>query len=442
MALFNRDPVRNEDLENWDWIASGGFGVVYKARHNKWCSDVAIKLLNLDDRSILLLEKALYNEATQMEKVSSDFVLRVSGIYKGCPPIKGMSVQQGIVTPLMRKGSIENLQAYFPDGLPWPLVFRLAHEVALGMTFLHSMAVLHHDLKPSNVLLDDDLRVKLADFGLSRTSVSALSSSQETQAESGGSYKYMPPEAFNLSYKPRRSFDIYSYGILLWSIINGEEPYPGKNFTLVKLLTRGETGQRPRVDTLSQINVDGMKEIVDLMQRCWDADPSKRPPFTDCIKVTEKLFSKHKSGIREAVYKVVKKLESDTSAPDYLNSPTPGESFDSVDHPAPAAQEQTSAKTVSQQSTQTMTEEDKANFVDDNMAVLIQDTDMVMAITEEIKKLVHGEAYSRINAKETNQDKMRVLYQGPLRSGGKRVKAAFYDALKKHQPDLVERLSG
>ncbi|XP_061577968.1 receptor-interacting serine/threonine-protein kinase 3-like [Cololabis saira] len=440
MALFNRDPVRNEDLENWDWIASGGFGNVYKARHNKWCSDVAIKLLNLDARSILPQEKALYNEATHMEKVSSDFVLRVYGIYEGCPPIKEMSVQQGIVTPLMRKGSIENLQTDFPDPLPWPLVFRLAHEVGLGMTFLHSKDVLHHDLKPSNVLLDDDLRVKLADFGLSRTSVSALSSSQETQTETGGSYKYMPPEAFNLSYKPRRSFDIYSYGILLWSIINGEEPYPGKIFIHVKLSI--ETGQRPRVDTLSQKNVDGMKEIVNLMQRCWDADPSKRPPFTDCIKVTEELFSKHKNGIREAVYKVVTKLESETSAPDYLNSPTPEESFDSVDHPAPAAQEQTFAKTANQQSTKTMTEEDKANFVDDNMAVLIQDTDMVMAITEEIKKLVHGEAYSRINAKETNQDKMRVLYQGPLRSGGKRVKAAFYDALKKHQPDLVERLSG
>lgn len=74
------------------------------------------------------------------------------------------------------------------------------------------------------------------------------------------------------------------------------------------------------------------------------------------------------------------------------------------------------------------------------MAELIQDTDTVMAITEEIRKMVQNEAYSTIKAKETNQQKMRELYDGPLRSGGNKVKAAFYDALLKHQPDLVERL--
>ncbi|KAM6936922.1 receptor-interacting serine/threonine-protein kinase 3-like [Xenentodon cancila] len=227
MAFLNREQVRNEDLENWVWIASGGFGDVFKARNKKWGFDVAIKLLYDDARAILPREKAVYNEANNMEKVSSEFVLRVYGIYEGCPPIKGKSMQQGIVTPFMRKGSIEKLQRDFPDPLPWPLVFRLAHEVALGMTFLHSTALLHHDLKPSNVLLNDDLRVKLSDFGLSRTSFSVLNSRQNSQEETGGSYKYMPPEAFSLSYQPCRSFDIYSYGILLWSIITGKEPYPG-----------------------------------------------------------------------------------------------------------------------------------------------------------------------------------------------------------------------
>lgn len=81
-----------------------------------------------------------------------------------------------------------------------------------------------------------------------------------------------------------------------------------------------------------------------------------------------------------------------------------------------------------------------AKFVDDNRAVLIQDVSEVMAVTEELGDMVHSETYSKIEAKATTQDKMRVLYQTVLRSGGVTVKAAFYDALKKHHSSLMDRL--
>lgn len=81
-----------------------------------------------------------------------------------------------------------------------------------------------------------------------------------------------------------------------------------------------------------------------------------------------------------------------------------------------------------------------AKFVDDNRAVLIQDVSEVMAIAEELGGLVHNETYSVVESKGTSQEKMRVLYQRTFRAGGVKVKAAFYDALKNHQPELVERL--
>ncbi|KAM6920177.1 uncharacterized protein PEZ65_012212 [Lycodopsis pacificus] len=83
------------------------------------------------------------------------------------------------------------------------------------------------------------------------------------------------------------------------------------------------------------------------------------------------------------------------------------------------------------------TDKDKAKFVDDNRATLIQTVSAVMAITEELGDMVHPEAYSLINATATSRDKMRELYDNSLRSGGEVVKAAFYDALKKHHPGLV-----
>ncbi|TNN30799.1 hypothetical protein EYF80_059050 [Liparis tanakae] len=81
-----------------------------------------------------------------------------------------------------------------------------------------------------------------------------------------------------------------------------------------------------------------------------------------------------------------------------------------------------------------------AKFVDDNRATLIQSVAEVMAITEHLGDAVHRETYSLILGKATSQEQMRVLYQRALRSGGEEVKAAFYDALKHHQPKLVERL--
>uniref|UniRef100_A0A3B4G9X9 CARD domain-containing protein n=1 Tax=Pundamilia nyererei TaxID=303518 RepID=A0A3B4G9X9_9CICH len=81
-----------------------------------------------------------------------------------------------------------------------------------------------------------------------------------------------------------------------------------------------------------------------------------------------------------------------------------------------------------------------ADFVDRNRAQLIQEVSEVLAIAEELGDLVHPEAYSKIRAKPTSQDKMRELFERTLRSGGVKVKAAFFDALEKHHPELVERL--
>ncbi|KAL4005858.1 hypothetical protein ACER0C_005571 [Sarotherodon galilaeus] len=87
-----------------------------------------------------------------------------------------------------------------------------------------------------------------------------------------------------------------------------------------------------------------------------------------------------------------------------------------------------------------LTENEKADFVDKNRAKLIQEVSEVLAIAEELGDLVHPEAYALILSTPTSQDKMRVLFQKTLRSGGVKAKAAFFDALNNHHPDLVERL--
>ncbi|XP_044213102.1 receptor-interacting serine/threonine-protein kinase 3-like isoform X1 [Thunnus albacares] len=444
MALSSKTELSADDfLDGRVSIGYGGFGHVYKARHKNWGIDVAIKLLH-DDVSA---EKALYGEASLMNEASSEFVVRVYGFYKEEKPM-----QKGIVMEFMTRGSIQSLQEDLSGPPPWPLALRLAHQVALAINFLHSKGLMHQDLKPSNVLLTEDLNAKLADFGLSRVSTSASNRKEGMTGEIGGSYKYMPPEAFELSYAPVRSFDIYSYGILLWSIVTGKEPYPKKDSSLVAL--RVPKGDRPLSTEIDRIDqkADGLKELVDLMKSCWHGDPTQRPYAKKCLKVTEDVFSRHgKKGINDAVHKVKTTLDSPTNNQHSNTSvasssppqpPEQSESNDEVDH----ARFTNTGRSFKQDSVSVSTGEmnntDKGKFVDNNRAMLIQNVSEVLAIAEELGDMVHGETYSLIIAKETNQDRMRVLYQRTLKSGGEEVKAAFYDALKKNHSKLVERLGG
>ncbi|XP_070687127.1 receptor-interacting serine/threonine-protein kinase 3-like [Pempheris klunzingeri] len=451
MALlsYTTEPVGNASLDKWESVGCGGFGHVYKARHKDWGFDVAIKILRDGICPLTPKQEALYEEADHMEKGSCEFVLRIYGIYQGCPPIRGMSVQQGIVMEFMGGGSVQSLQKDLSGPPPWPLAFRLAHQVALGMNFLHLRNLMHQDLKPNNVLLNDDLNAKLADFGLSRVSTSALNSSTETTREVGGSYKYMPPEAFEASYQPVRAFDRYSYGILIWSIVTGKEPYPVADHTLVAL--KIPLGDRPLCEELDRMRVEGLKELVDLMKKCWDANPSKRPTFKECLEVTEYVLSRHRNGIHDAVHQVLTKLKSptcnqhsDTSMAVSFAPQTPEhpESNDTTDNVMLTKTQRSSIQDSVSFSARRRTTKDKAKFVDDNRAVLIQDVSEVMAIAEELGDMVHPETYLEIDGKATSQGKMRVLYNKTFRSGGVIVKAAFFDVLKKHHPRLVERLDG
>ncbi|XP_031159695.1 receptor-interacting serine/threonine-protein kinase 3-like [Sander lucioperca] len=295
--------VKDSSLGDWEVIGRGGFGQIYKARHHQWGFDVAIKLLLQGEGT----EKSLLREIKMMRQATSPHVMAVRGIFKGQTPSSRGSTQLGVVMELMKRGSLASLQAALRGTPPWPLVFRLAHQVALGINYLHSLPrpVLHQDLKPQNVLLDDFLNAKLTDFGLARISCSVTQVPKNGEPQ-GGTFNYMPPEAFDPSYEPTRAFDIYSYGILLWSIATGKQPYENAKPALVML--RIPEGDRPKLDDIKG-DAAGLRELTGLMKRCWDHKPERRPRALEFTTETEQLFKMHKHELNKAVYEVLKKLD-------------------------------------------------------------------------------------------------------------------------------------
>ncbi|XP_036438868.1 LOW QUALITY PROTEIN: receptor-interacting serine/threonine-protein kinase 3 [Colossoma macropomum] len=291
--------------ESWRRIGSGGFGQIYRTKHTKWGIKIAIKLLHCKDSSA----SALLREADLMRHGGNPNVLRILGVYKGHPPEEA-STQLGLVMEYMERGSLADLQRALNGPPPWALAFRITHQIALGMNFLHQLdpPLLHLDLKPSNVLLDDSLNAKLTDFGLAKVAQSASRMARERDEETGGTTSYMPPEAFQLSsYTPSFSSDIYSYGILLWSVITGKEPYDSVISSLVRF--RIPEGDRPDLTSVDSSQAAGLSELVELMQHCWDDNPKQRPSFMDCIKVTTKVYTLHKKEVHDDVCAVQKKLD-------------------------------------------------------------------------------------------------------------------------------------
>lgn len=298
MSAPSPEWINTSDLENWKMIGGGGFGKIYKARHVVWCCDVAIKHLRHDDGN----GSSLLREVRMMHQGSNPHVIRVFGIVNVPSLICAGSL--GLVMEFMERGSLECVQKALQGPPPWPLLFRLAHQVALGMNFLHSRtpAVLHLDLKPSNVLLDSYLNVKLTDFGLAKTDSSPVRLRDSEQEV--GTTSFMPPEAFYASYIPSRATDIYSYGILLWCISTGKLPYGRVTSTMVRF--RIPKGDRPLLDEIDSHDV--LAELKELMTRCWMASPEQRPSSHNCTTQTEKLYEKHKHDIDNAVHDVLVKL--------------------------------------------------------------------------------------------------------------------------------------
>lgn len=172
-----------------------------------------------------------------------------------------------LVTEYCARGTLaEVLRSSLP--LPWRTRVRMAWEIARGMDYLHRQAnIIQRDLKTSNILVDEFLSIRIADFGLSRSVASVMETYCGTPAT-------MAPEIIQQSTYDQRA-DIYSFGIILWELLTREEPYEGMD-GLHMAYSAMKYGVRPPVPVYAP------REWVALMTQCWQHESSHRPSFDDC----------------------------------------------------------------------------------------------------------------------------------------------------------------
>ncbi|XP_035665273.1 receptor-interacting serine/threonine-protein kinase 2-like [Branchiostoma floridae] len=242
-----------------------------KARHLDWKQDVAVKCL-LTSKIEGSEQEVLYSEARKLNLGNrSNHVISLLGV---C-----LDPNFAIVMPYMENGSLAGLLR--DVDVPWVLRWRMAHEISLGMTFLHCQnpQILHCDLKAKNVLLDGDFRVKISDFGLSKWKMGSRVVTK-TSPE-GSTFTHAPPEYFlYINLGATDKFDVYSFGVLLWEIVTRKQPY-GNAVSPAQVKFAVTSEQRPDM-TLVPTDPPDVATVSQLMQTCWSQNPEDRPPFNYC----------------------------------------------------------------------------------------------------------------------------------------------------------------
>ena len=198
-------------------ISRGGMGVVFKARHRGLNRIVALKLIRggINDRSDTLVR--LRTEAEALARLHHENILRVYDVGE-------MNGDPFVALEFLPGGTL----AAKLGGTPQPdhLAAEMSRTLARAIHAAHQAGIIHRDLKPLNVLLDEEGRLKIADFGLAKRL--EVESGQTHTGQVMGTPSYMAPEQARGDIKMiGPATDVYALGAILYEMLTGRPPFKG-----------------------------------------------------------------------------------------------------------------------------------------------------------------------------------------------------------------------
>ena len=253
---------RYEILEK---IGSGGMSDVYKAKCHKLNRLVAIKVLKSEFTSDATFVSKFKMEAQAAAGLSHPNIVNIYDVVdEGDIHFIVMELVEGITLKsyITKKGHLEVKEA-----------IGIAIQVASGIEAAHEQHIIHRDIKPQNMLISMDGKVKVADFGIAR----AVSSQTMNAATVVGSVHYISPEQARGGYSDERS-DLYSLGITMFEMVTGHVPFAGDNTVTVALAHLEDPMPDPRT-----LNPEVSPSLARIILKCTEKRPERRYPSAAAV---------------------------------------------------------------------------------------------------------------------------------------------------------------
>ncbi|XP_048499409.1 LEAF RUST 10 DISEASE-RESISTANCE LOCUS RECEPTOR-LIKE PROTEIN KINASE-like 2.4 isoform X4 [Beta vulgaris subsp. vulgaris] len=270
-----------------DKLGEGGYGSVYKGklRDGRFVAVKKLKFLKDDDG------KDFINEVLSISRTNHVNVVTLLGYcFEGN--------KRALIFEFLPNGSLEKFMYGRQIGstLQWDIVFDIAIGIAKGLDYLHrgcNTRILHFDIKPHNILLDEDFRPKISDFGLAR--LCPQKNSMISMSEARGTIGYIAPEVFcrNFGGVSHKS-DVYSYGMMLIDLVCGREKhvvddqfcsdmyFPEWIYNRLDGLEEGAVQE-----ILNDANKELEKKLILVSLWCIQTYPSNRPPMHKVVEMLE-----------------------------------------------------------------------------------------------------------------------------------------------------------
>ncbi len=246
-----------------EFKGSGSFGEVWLANDDILGSEVAIKIyISLDSHGV----EEFRNEYITTQDISHPNLLT--------PNYFDIWRQQPfLIMKYCAKGSSSALAGKINESNLWQFI----HDVASGLKYLHNLPdpIIHQDIKPDNILVDDSNHYLITDFGISKK-IRATMRKQSRRAVGAGATAYMGPERFDSYPSPVKASDIWSLGVSVYELATGELPFSGLGGGMQK-----NGAEIPSLDS------NWSKDLNSVMQSCLAKETWDRPTADKLVEIAE-----------------------------------------------------------------------------------------------------------------------------------------------------------
>jgi serine/threonine protein kinase len=255
-------------------LAEGGMGAVYAGSHVKLRKRVAIKVLNPELTTPMMIER-FHREAIMASQIGHEGIVQVTdlGTSTAGEPFLVMEYLDGEALAARLKAT---------GALPIDVACELGCAILSPLAAAHAAGIVHRDLKPDNVFLVKQSRgelVKLLDFGISRVAAGEGEFRLTTTGLILGTPYYMSPEQARGDHAVTYAADVYAFGVMLYEMLCGQVPIRGDNYNQLMYRVMTAEYRRPR-----EVRPDLPVELEQLILAAMTLEPEQRPPSAAALE--------------------------------------------------------------------------------------------------------------------------------------------------------------